>query len=281
MGDGHSGAAPEAVSREDLKGTAYELFILGISILSIVNIVLATVFEFRSTYWWLVFQIDIALTLIFVIDFTYRLRTAPSKGHYFKHGGGVFDLLGCLPLLRIFRLFRISRAVRVIRQLGGPRVLRELRGDLAEGTLYLIVFLGLTTLEFVGLLELYFEQDAPGANITTGGDALWWGYVTATTVGYGDYYPVTTGGRLVGTVMLTVGVALFATFSGFLANTFLSRKADTSKADTPPAPPDAETRDTDAALREVERLLAEQQQATDVLRARVLELQKSRQGGSS
>src|SRR6185295_15542389 len=116
----------------------------------------------------------------------------------------------------------IYRAVKVIRRLGGPRVLRELRAELASGTLYLVVFLGLTTLEVIGLLELRFEQNAPGANITTAGDALWWGYVTATTVGYGDQYPVTMGGRLAGLVMLTVGVGLFATFSGFLATTFLS-----------------------------------------------------------
>jgi len=88
--------------------------------------------------------------------------------------------------------------------------------------LYLVVFVGITVLEFVGLLELRFEANAPGANITTAGDALWWGYVTATTAGYGDQYPVTTGGRLAGLIMLTVGVALFATFSGFLANAFLS-----------------------------------------------------------
>jgi len=99
-------------------------------------------------------------------------------------------------------------------------------------------------LEFVGLAELYFEQDT--GNITTGGDALWWGYVTATTVGYGDYYPETRGGRIVGVFMLTVGVALFATFSGFLANTFLSAKREPSE----PAPTEG---DLHAALREVER----------------------------
>jgi voltage-gated potassium channel Kch len=133
--------------------------------------------------------------------------------------------------------------------------------------MYLITFLGLVTLEVVGLLEVYFEQDAPGANITTGGDALWWGYVTATTVGYDDKYPVTTGGRVVGTLMLTVGVALFATASGFIANTFLSRKAEAQAA-----PADGSVQ---AATREVERLLAEQQQATEALRAQLQLLEKS------
>ncbi len=70
--------------------------------------------------------------------------------------------------------------------------------------------------------ELLRRTAATGANITTAGDALWWAYVTATTVGYGDQFPVTTGGRIAGVLMLTVGVALFATFSGFLANLFLS-----------------------------------------------------------
>ena len=137
----------------------------------------------------------------------------------------------------------------IYRELGGKRVFRELRAQLASGTLYFVIFILVTVLEFVGLLELYFEEDAPGANITTAGDALWWGYVTATTVGYGDQYPVTTGGRISGLIMLTVGVALFATFSGFLATTFLS----------PRKPKPAETTPEIADL----RALIEQQEETN------------------
>ncbi len=248
----------------ELKGLTYELFILAVSILSIVNMVLAGIFTFKSPYWWVVADIDAALTLIFVIDFAYRMRTAPSKRHYFWRGGGIFDLLGCVPGLRIFRLFRILRAARIIRRLGGPRMLRDMRRQAASGTLYLVVFTGILTLEVIALLELHFELGAPGANIATGGDALWWGYVTATTVGYGDQYPVTHGGRIVGTVMLTVGVALFATFSGFLANAFLRNNA---------TPPPAAEGSVHAALQEVERLLVEQQRATDTLRARIAELE--------
>ena len=258
--------------RGDLKGTNYELFILAVSLLSILNLVLAATLRLvqghLSQSWWLIFEIDIALTLIFVIDFCYRFSTAESKRRYMTRRGGFFDLLSCVPLLRIFRIFRVVRAVRIIRKLGGPRVMREMQGEIAASTLYLVIFFGLFVLEFVGLAELHFEQNAPGANITTGGDALWWGYVTATTVGYGDQYPVTRGGRIVGVVMLTVGVALFATFSGFLANAFLTAKRRQPR-------PSAGTQELTATLRDVERLQAEQQAALEKLRESLAALDRA------
>jgi voltage-gated potassium channel len=176
----------------------------------------------------------------------------------------VLDLLSCIPAFRIFRLFRIVRAVRIVRRLGGPRVFRELRQELASGALYLVIFVGILVLEVCGLLELFFEEDAPGANITTAGDALWWGYVTATTVGYGDH-PVSTGGRITGLVMLTVGVALFATFSGFLASTFLSPRKPTPKETTPD-------------LAELRALLDRQEETTRELHAHLEQLEVARAG---
>jgi voltage-gated potassium channel len=219
--------------RGDLKSTSYEFFMLAMAILSIANLGLLIIFKNGSQPWYLVLFIEGALTLVFGIDFVYRLKTASSKTDYFIHQKGFLDLLSCVPGLRIFRIFRVLRAMRIVRQLGGPRVFRELRAELASGALYFVIFVGITVLEFVGLLELYFEEGAPGANITTAGDALWWGYVTATTVGYGDQYPVTTGGRISGLIMLTVGVGLFATFSGFLATTFLSPRKPKPAETTP------------------------------------------------
>jgi voltage-gated potassium channel len=246
--------------REDLKSTSYEFFMLAMAILSIVNLPLLVYFDWGSQPWLLVTDIDAALTIYFVIDFVYRLRTAPSKSGYFIHQKGFLDLLSCLPGLRIFRLFRIVRAVRITKRLGGPRVLRELRKELASGVLYLIIFVGMATLEFVGLLELHFEEHAPGANITTAGDALWWGYVTATTVGYGDYYPVTPGGRISALIMLTVGVGLFAGFSGFLASTFLSpQKRQPTTVTTP------EIAELRALLDQQERTNAELRAKLDLL----------------
>jgi len=252
-------AAP--ADRGDLKSATYEFFMLAMAILSIVNLPLLVIYSYESQPWYLVLFIEASLTLVFLIDFVYRLKTAPSKSGYFFKQRGFLDLLSCVPTLRIFRIFRIVRAVRITRHLGGPRVFRELRQELASGVLYLVIFVGITVLEVCGLLELRFEEYAPGANITTAGDALWWGYVTATTVGYGDQFPVTTGGRLTGLIMLTVGVALFATFSGFLANLFLSPRKPKATETTP-------------EVAELRALLDQQEETSRLLRAKLEALEQ-------
>ena len=107
------------------------------------------------------------------------------------------------------------------------------------------MFLVLLVLEFGSMLVLYFEQNAPGANITTGGDALWWAFVSITTVGYGDKFPITAGGRVSAFFVLAAGVGLFGVLSGYLANFFLTpSSADEEeprrlprKMATPPRPP--------------------------------------------
>jgi voltage-gated potassium channel len=91
--------------------------------------------------------------------------------------------------------------------------------------------MGILVLQFGSLGILYLEQNAPGANIRTASDALWYTIVTISTVGYGDQYPVTNAGRVVGSLIIVVGVGIFGTFTGYLANVFLSpRKMTTEKS---------------------------------------------------
>jgi voltage-gated potassium channel len=69
-------------------------------------------------------------------------------------------------------------------------------------------------------------EDSPESNIKTAGDALWWSYVTITTVGYGDKYPVTTEGRVIAAVLMTVGAGLVGTFTGFAASWFVEGRME-------------------------------------------------------
>ena len=93
-------------------------------------------------------------------------------------------------------------------------------------------------LEFGSLGILHLEQHAPGANIVTASDALWYIIVTISTVGYGDRFPVTNTGRLVGTLIIVIGVGIFGTFTGYLANLFLapSKKSSTAEPASSPTP---------------------------------------------
>jgi voltage-gated potassium channel len=69
---------------------------------------------------------------------------------------------------------------------------------------------------FSSIAILQFEN-APDSNILTAEDALWWSYTTITTVGYGDRFPVTTEGRLIGVALMTVGVGIFGTYTALIA----------------------------------------------------------------
>lgn len=78
---------------------------------------------------------------------------------------------------------------------------------------------------FSSIAILQVETDI-NSNIKTAEDAIWWSYVTITTVGYGDKFPVTTEGRLIAAILMTAGVGLFGTFTGFVASWFVSENKE-------------------------------------------------------
>ena len=216
-------------SRE-LRTSSYELFIGALSVLSIINLVLLLL-PISAQVKQLVLIVDVALTAIFLIDFTVRFVSAPVKSRYFFRGGGWLDLIGSLPLLRIFRLFRVLRVSRLLRRYGLRNVVRDLVSQPAQGGLLLAAFFAIATMEFGCMFVLGVEHGAPGANILTGPEALWWGMTTITTVGYGDLYPVTDPGQVAASVTMLIGIALIGTFTGYLANTFLAPRSPATPSD--------------------------------------------------
>jgi len=102
----------------------------------------------------------------------------------------------------------------------------------AQSTLLFAVLAALIVLEVSSLLILGAESASPDRNIKTAFDAVWWNIVTMGTVGYGDRFPVTTLGRIIGIVVIITGVALFSGITSFLAQWFLKpRAADDAAAD--------------------------------------------------
>ncbi len=259
----------QSARSKELKSTEYELFILLLSLLSIINLVLELIPGINAEVKRVLQTIDLFLSIFFMGDFLYRFFTAESKTRYFFKNWGWADLLASLPLprVRIFRVFRIVRVFRLLRWFGIRHLLHEIRNNRAGSALYLTVFLVIVVLESAGILILYAEAHNPQANITTASDAIWWGYVTITTVGYGDKYPVTKTGRLIGMMLLTAGVGLFGVLTGFLANAFLAPQEQEEPSDS------LDPNDPKAKLAQVKQLLAAQEKANAELKARLEEIE--------
>ena len=116
---------------------------------------------------------------------------------------------------------------RLLRRYGVRYIGHNLIRDRAGSALLTLLFMGILVLEFGSLGMLALEANAADSKITTASDALWYVIATISTVGYGDVYPVTTRGRELGSIIIVIGVAIFGTFTGYLANFFLApRKAE-------------------------------------------------------
>jgi voltage-gated potassium channel len=104
------------------------------------------------------------------------------------------------------------------------------------------------------VLALQFESKNPNANIQTGGEALWWSIVTMTTVGYGDYFPITPGGRITGVFVMVTGIGIIGALASIFASLLVSgpHTAPTPQSATEPGTTEElrALRDEIAALRE-------------------------------
>jgi voltage-gated potassium channel len=210
------------IKRREQQDFGYELFIAAVSILSVFNMLLAYIPEVDQDAINVVYIVNAVLTLLFIYDFSLRFATAPSRSFYFFRDYGWADLLAVIPAFRIFRLFRIYKAYRIIHKYGTGYIISYLSRNRAASALYILVLMVILIIESGGFLVLQAERAAPAANIITASDAIWWAYVTITTVGYGDRFPVTGTGRLVGILVMTTGVAVFATFAGLISSKLLA-----------------------------------------------------------
>lgn len=223
------------IRRREQLDFGYEIFIAAVSILSVLNMVLSSIPGVDQDAVNVVLIINAVLTLLFIYDFILRLATAPSRQFYFFRNYGWADLLAVIPMFRIFRLFRIYKAYRIVRNYGLKYIATYLSRNRAESAFYILVMMVLIIIELGAFLVLQAEHASPDANIITATDAIWWAYVSITTVGYGDRFPVTTAGRLVGILVLTTGVAVFATFAGLISSKLLA--SPEKEEESPEQPP--------------------------------------------
>jgi len=251
---------------KELKSTSYELFILALSILSIINLVLDWTIADPNVET-VIFVMDFLLSLIFMGDFLLRLLTAESKSDYFFRQLGWLDLISSLPFPRakIARFARIIRALRLMRKFGLANMIREFVTDRAGSAVYSLALMVILMLEFGSIAILFAERSATEANIQSGADAIWWSFVTISTVGYGDFYPTTNQGRFVAIFVIIIGVGLFGVVTGFLTNTFLPEDEIQSEEEA--------KENLELILAELQKIQETQKQSDETLNKRLAALE--------
>lgn len=200
----------------------YEIFILALSTLSVVAVAVQMLATLDSETRVVLQHADAAVCLVFFVDFLITLYRAPDRWRYF-YTWGWLDLLSSIPTLDAARWARLARITRVIRVLRGLRTAHLLTQTVlrrrAENGMLAACLAAVVLMTFAAVTILQVESDA--GNITTGEEAVWWALTTMTTVGYGDFYPVSSEGRIVAVILMIAGVGMFSTFSAFLAAYFL------------------------------------------------------------
>ena len=231
--------ADRAETTATKRSNAYELFILVLTVLSLL-IMVALLLPLSDATIKVLNVYDNVICVIFLLDFAFNLARSHPKREYVVGRRGWLDLLGSIPSFgfftytALFRLARLSRLARITRLLRGQNK-RQLVDDVVthrgQYAAFITVLAAFTVLTVSSVMVLQFESTAPDANIKTGGGALWWAVVTITTVGYGDEYPVTPLGRVTAVLVMLAGVGIIGALASILASILVPSPGDDDEDD--------------------------------------------------
>ncbi len=182
----------------------------------------------------------LALSAIYGVDLIVRSRLAPHHWYYVQHNLPSLATVA-IPTLRVVLSLRLLRSVFQ-------------RGNIDRFVLVAsLMFLNLTAVVYL------YERHAAHSNIKSVGNALWWAVVTLTTVGYGDYTPVTPQGRTAAAVLMFVGFAVLATVTAHISSSFIDQAARTRADQSAGANPEQENEESQLqAINEELRLIRQQ-----------------------
>ena len=216
------------VERNDtVPGRIFDLVIQSLILLSIVTFTIETLPDLEADTRKFLHATEVVIVIIFTIEYLLRFYVADRKLGYVLSFYGIMDLLAILPFylasgidlrsLRVFRMFRLFRLLKLLRfGRAMHRFSRAIVIAKEEIALFGVVTLMLLYLSAVGIY--YFEHAAQPEAFKSVIHSLWWAVTTLTTVGYGDVYPITAGGKIFTFFMLMIGLGIVAVPAGLLAS---------------------------------------------------------------
>ena len=223
----------------DNKASRYfDVFLMTIIILSMMTYSVATIDKLQSDIKEWLNILDDFFIIIFSIEYLLRIYTAEKKLQYIFSLYGLIDLISIIPfylgmvfqgqyvkslrLLRVFRLIKLTRYSRTLQKFS-----RAFYNAKEEFVVFAFITLIMFYIAAVGIYQ--FEHVAQPKVFGSIFDSMWWAVATLTTVGYGDVYPVTVGGKIFTTLILILGLGVVGVPAGIIAAAFTELGMDDDK----------------------------------------------------
>ncbi len=218
---------------ETKAGQWFDLSIQFLIVLSLISFSIETLPNLSLEVQKILYCIEVICVIIFTIEYLLRLFVTQNKLKFIFSFYGLIDLFAILPFylalgidlrsIRIFRMFRLFRIFKMIRFTKAiTHLFRAFKSIKEELILFLVLSSFLLFLSSVGIY--YFENQAQPDVFKSVFHSLWWAIATFTTVGYGDIFPVTAGGKIFTSIMLLIGIGIIAVPTGLIASALTKTK---------------------------------------------------------
>lgn len=222
-----------------VNGIIWVMIVASIALIGVELLVLDTPVQ------WVVEALDTVILSLFVVELVLRVATfRPAELDLYKDGwlgsarvqleGRIrylfrpLTLIDLITVLAVYPPLRALRAARLLRLVRTGRIFKYanpfaglIQAFRDNAPLFGAAFGALGTFVVIGGVSLFLAERGENAAIDSIGDGLWWGLVTITTVGFGDIAPITPVGRIVGSVLMVMGMFMLALFAGIVGNTLL------------------------------------------------------------
>jgi len=214
---------------DTIPGKVFNLSIQVLILLSLVCFSIETLPDLKEGIKSLLKSIEIITIIIFTIEYILRIVVSEKRLKYIFSFYGIIDLAAILPFyisrtidlrsLRVFRLFRLLRIFKIVKY---SKALQRLKNAFLMIKEELILFFFVTCfMIFISAMGIYyFENPAQPEVFKSIFHSMWWAVASLTTVGYGDFYPITTGGKIFTFIVLMIGLGIVAIPTGLIASAF-------------------------------------------------------------
>lgn len=204
----------------------FAFFIQALILISVITFSVETIPDLKPQTRTILKSIELFSIIVFTIEYVLRIFVADSKPKFIFSFFGIIDFLAILPFylsfgvdLRSLRALRFLRLFRILKLVRYNKAISHFTFAIksAKEEILLFIFITLILIYFSAIGIYYFENEAQPEHFSSIFDSLWWAIITLTTVGYGDVYPITVGGRVFTFFILMIGLGIVAIPTGIIS----------------------------------------------------------------